>query len=447
MIKIAFIGAGSQSFGPRMIRDVLLSEPLARVGVELVLMDTVADHLTNNGAYAQYVRDQLKRQTLLSITTDVRQALDGAAFVICAIERDRWARWSEDFHIPRLHGSSQIFGENGGPGGIFHALRNIGPMLEIATAMSALCPQAWLLNFSNPEHKLCEAISRATRIRSLALCHGVFMGMHQISMMLGIPLEELDTAACGLNHFTWFQRIVHKRTGEDLYPLLRAKEREADWLCQWHELALGRILFRRFGLWPSPGGNHYGEYIRWAHEFVPAEAQFFYDPRDGHPWHTGDIPTWHYTIDKADTARAWGRPQPPAARPLNAEPLTPSAELAVPIIEAVGLGLARHLEAVTIVNNGAMPDMPVDAAVEVPAQADAGGVHPCRMAPMPEAIAAMLRLQTSINKLTVEAFLERSKEKLLQALLLDPTVDSYRGAVAMMEALLDVQKDYLPTFA
>lgn len=445
-MKIAVVGAGSRSFGPAMVRDILLSDPLNEAGVELVLMDKVGERLGEIEDYAHCVSKQLGRKAVLSTTTDIEQALTGASFVITAIEVNRFLYWSQDFHIPRKHGFRQVFGENGGPGGLFHALRNFGPMLEIARAMERLCPQALLLNFTNPEHKVCEAVTRLTSVPCIGLCHGVFMGIHQIARILGMPPEDLETAACGINHFTWFQVIRDRKSGEDLYPRLRAAEREGDWLSDWHEIGLARILFRRFGLWPSCAANHYGEYLRWAEEFVASELQYFYDPADGHPWETGVIPEFVYSLSGDKTTRPWRKPEQPSAN-LKAAPLKPSGELAVPIMEALHCGLPRHIEAVNVPNNGAIPNLAPDMIVEVPAEADASGLHPCQMEPLSEGIAALLRVQGSIHKLLVEAYAERSKDKLIQAFLLEPTVDSYRRAVECIDEMIALQQLLLPEFS
>lgn len=444
-VKITLIGAGSRSFGPATVRDVLLSEVLAECTIELVLMDKVREPLVDIERYAQCVREQTGREAQITATTDLEAALKEADFVVVAIEVNRYLYWSQDFHIPRHYGFRQVFGENGGPGGLFHALRNMGPTIEIARAMERLCPEALLLNYTNPEHKLCEAISRLTSVQAVGLCHGVFMGQRQVAHILDMPVEALETAACGMNHFTWFQTIRDRRTGEDLYPRLRQAEREGDWLSDWHEIGLARVLFRRFGLWPSPAANHYGEYFRWADEFVASAVQYFYDPADGHPWETGMTPEFVYSLSGDKTTRPWRRPEAEPQR-LEDAPLKASGELAVPIMEALACGVTRDLAAINVPNHGAIPNLSDDMVVEIPAVADARGLHRCQMEPLPEGIAAMLRLQGSIHHLLVEAFAERSKSMLLQALLLDPTVDSYRRAVQLLEDMLRLQRDLLPEF-
>ena len=443
--KIAIIGAGSRSFGFSTVRDVLLSDSVCDAGVELSLMDIQPNHLPEVLKRATSVSEKLDRRAKIGATTDLREALDGADFVVAAVEIDRYLYWSMDFHVPRKYGFNQVYGENGGPGGIFHALRNMGPVVKIAKNMEELCPDALLLNFTNPEQKLCEAVSRLTSIKAYGLCHGVAGGRAQLSHILGVPVENLDTAACGMNHCTWFQVIRDKATGEDLYPRLREMEKQGDWLSDWHELALGRILLRRFGLWPSPGTNHYGEYIRWASEFMSPEMQYFYDPADGHPWDTGIVPDLVYTVDRIDTKRPWiaTRHEPLTEREQE-DKLEKSGEQAVPIMEGVACDIERDIDAVNLPNRGSIPNLPENMVVELPAKADGGGVHPLQMKALPEAIAALLRTQASIQQLIVEAYAEGSKDKLLQAILLDPVIDSYRGAVQMMEEMIGLQKELLP---
>ena len=443
-VKIALIGAGSGSFGPGTVRDVLLSQPLRECNVELVLMDIVQEPLDRSADYARWAKEQLGHDAPVIATTDLPEALEGADFVVAAIEVDRYFYWSQDFHVPRTHGFRQVFGENGGPGGIFHALRNMGPMVDIARAMEQLCPDAILLNFTNPEHKLCEAVTRLTSIAAVGLCHGYFMGLRQIAGMLGMETGDLDCVACGMNHFTWFQTVRDRRTGENLYPRLREAERDGDWLADWHEMALARVLFRRFGLWPSPAPNHYGEYIGWADEFVASEMQFFYDPADGHPRQTGDVPEFVYSLTGNPHRRPWRRGADTVPDPKRA-PLEPSGELAVSIMESLACGVPHELPAVNVPNRGAIPNLPDDMVVEVPAVADADGLRSCQCDPLPDPVAALLRIQGTIHRLIVEAFAERSKAKLLQAVLLDPTVNSYRRAVEMVDEMLHLQSDILPS--
>lgn len=446
-LKIALVGAGSREFGPATLRDILLSDTLTGEDLEVTLMDLNEESLHAVETYARELARVLDRRVTLSSTTDLDEALERAAFVVTAIEIRRYFYWAQDFHVPRLHGFRQIYGENGGPGGLFHALRNMGPTLDVARAMQRRCPDAWLLNYTNPLTKLCEAVTRLSTIRTVGLCHGVFHAKKQLSEILDVPLGDIEAYASGLNHFTWFESIRHRVTGEDLYPRLREREREAQWLGQWDEIALSRILLRTFGLYPSPGANHIGEYIRWAEEFLGSSVlQFFYDPVDGHPWDTGRVPTWIYNLHEGLVDRELF-PEPderPLVLRVDPDRIEPSGELAIPIIEGIFCGKEAELAAINVPNEGQVPGMPLGSVVETPATVGSDGLRPRQMAALPEGILALIRRQTSINALLVDAFESGSRAKLLQALLLEPTTQSYRSAVTLLNRMCDLQADVLP---
>lgn len=452
-LKIVLVGAGSREFGPASINDVLLSDALCAQDLDLVLMDVSAKTLPEHQAYAEKVARQFHRTLKISHTTDLDEALDGADYVITAIEIRRYFYWAQDFHIPRKYGFRQIYGENGGPGGLFHALRNMGPSLKIAKAMERNCPDAILLNYTNPLTKLSEAFNRLSKVKMIGLCHGVFYGKKQLCQLLEMEMNELDAYATGLNHITWFQSIRHKQTGEDLYPLLKEKERAAHWLADWDDIALSRTLMRVFGMYPSPGANHVGEYIRWAEEFLGSSAlQFFYDPAEGHPWETGKTPTWIYNLNDHPTdtslfAGAEAGTMVASRTEQKKEELKepcPSGELAIPIIEGLFCGIEHELAAINISNAGYLPGFERDTIVEVPAVVNKNGLQPMVMDRLPEGILAMLRSQASINKLLVEAYEEQSRNKLLQAVLLDPTTNSYRQSVDLVNEMCKLQAEVLP---
>ncbi len=448
-VNVVLIGAGSREFGPATIRDLLLSDALAAEGLEITLMDIDPDTVRASEEYANRLLQKLGRKARLRSTTALDEALAGAQFVVSAIEVRRYHYWAQDFHVPRKYGFRQIYGENGGPGGLFHALRNMGPTVEIARQMTRTCPDALLLNYTNPLTKLCEAVSRLSDVRLIGLCHGVFQGMRQVARFLEMPVEDLSARASGLNHITWFQELRHAGTDEDLYPRLRAAERQAHWLSEWDEIALSRILFRTYGLFPSPGANHIGEYIGWASEFLAsAQMQFFYDRRDGDPWKTERVPTWIYNLDAHPTDTPLYPSEPIEAispgSAASSDDAQPSGELAIPIIESLAAGVRHHLNAINVRNDGYVPGLPTASIVEVPASSDDAGVRPQTMPRLPEGVLALLRTQTTINELLVEAYRGRNREALLQAVLLDPVVDSYHRAVDMVNELCDLQKDVLP---
>ena len=453
--KIALIGAGSQTFGEPIISRITASNVITSDGLDLTLMDIKSEHLGAIRDFTQNRYDSLGIRGTVAATTSLDDALQDANVVITAIEVERYLYWSQDFHIPRSHGFNQVYGENGEIGGIFHALRNIPPMLEIARAMERICPEALLLNFTNPEHKLCEAINRLTSIRTVGICPGVFMGRMQIAAFLGMKESDLDTQACGMNHFTWFTRVRDRRSGADLYQELARRERESASLYDWNEIGLGRILFRRYGLWPSPAANHYAEYLGWAKEFVAENLQYYFDPAEEDPWsaqHRSSssraipVPEFIYTINRADTETL----QPNGAKEkvhgedegVDVDSL--GGDLAVSIIEGYHFGEEREVLAGNIPNEGAIENLPDDMVVELPFTAKRGMLERHDCGNLPEEIAAVIRTHGTIHNLIVETVSERSREKLLHAILLDPVVDSYSRAVHMMDAMLAQQKEILP---
>ena len=447
-LRIAYIGAGSQTFGPPVVEHVFGSELLLSRGITLVMMDRKSEHLVDITRYAQDKAAQLAELPKVEATTELETALRYADFVICSIEVERFYYWSQDYHIPRRFGFNQVYGENGEIGGLFHALRNMTPMLEIARAMERLCPNAVLLNFSNPEHKLCEAITRLTDVRTIGLCPGVYLGRRQIADILERPVESLDTAACGINHFTWFMSIKDAASGEDLYPALRARDLEGDELSHWHEIGLGRILFRRYGLWPSPGANHYAEYLHWAKAYVADNLQYYYDPARGTVWDDAPTPEFVYSIERVDPKRPWTKQKKHKIHGedegMDVDAI--GAGMAVMIMEGLTCDVTRTLFSMNVPNNGAIPGLDSETVVEVPATVTRDGIAPHSMPPLPEAITTTIRLHAGIHKLLVEAFQKESRDALLQAVLLDPTANDYLRAVEMVNMFLRLQADRLPNF-
>jgi len=453
-LKITIVGAGSISFSKSTIGDIVLSDALNDMyEIDLWLMDIVPEHLTDVEDYARTAMNSSDRHGAVTSTTELKPALDGADFVVTAIEVNRYHYWSQDFLIPRKYGFAQIYGENGGPGGTFHTLRNLGPLLEIANTMQEMCPDAWMINYSNPEAKLIQAIATLSKTKAVGMCRGVFMGRDQVSRLLEIPVEEIETTACGLNHFSWLQTIKHKETGEDLYPLLREKEAQAHWLASWDELALNRLLLRTFGLWPYPGTNHAGEYLRWSPQLMAcANMNYFYDPAVENPWETDNIPTYIYDLkgNPIDTPLFGSEdvkqiyPKSELRENQKAGEIIPSGEEGILIMEGIACGVERELATVNMPNKGAIPGLPNEMVVEVPAVADDDGLHLKQMNRLPTGITAMLQLQGAIHQLVIEAYTEQSRKKLLQAVLIDPTVSNYHNAVAMINEMCELQKDMLP---
>lgn len=431
MTKIVLIGAGSVSFGPGTLSDLFGAYEALR-GSTIALVDINADALRVVEKVAQRMNAALGEPFTIQATTDRREALPGAQFVIIAVAVERNARWRLDWQIPIKHGAKHVLGENGGPGGLFHAMRNIPIVLSICRDIERLCPDALVLNFSNPEGRLCLAASRYTNCQFVGLCHGIGMAQAVISHALGIPTAEIDPKAAGLNHFTWILDLRHKTTGDDLYPAFRQAMAE-----KWEEVEhqvgwgvkLSRYLMETFGYWPSPSDDHVGEYLGYAWEYCGMDGYDF----DG--------------VDRNSEA-LWERLRRKAAgdEPVDDLLARRTGEIAVPIITGV-LGNTHQYElAVNVPNRGLIPNLPDWAIVEVPALIDATGVHGVPVGPLPEPIAAMCRTQVAVIDRVVEAGVHGDREAVLQALLLDPLITSISQAEAIRDELLAVHSDLLPQF-
>jgi len=448
-VKIAFIGAGSVCFCPATVVDILRNESFGQVDVEIFLMDIREEPMQLSKNFCEKIAARLGKKPRIKASTDLREAVSGADFVITAIEVERYHYWSQDFLIPRRYGFRQVYGENGGPGSMFHTLRNLPPLLEIARMMEKECPGAWLLNYTNPEAKLVEGISRLSKIKVVGLCHGEGMGHEQLGSLLQMPNERIGYRSVGLNHFGWFTKIWDKETNEDLYPKLKEAELKADPLAHWDEIALSRIMLRTYGLWPYPGANHIGEYIAWSDGFLAsAMAQFTHDPVVDKLWKSPENPLPHiysFSAGNPTDRPLFGKNDDNWKESFNPDgELHGSGEYGIPIAEAIFFDKPTEIGTVNVPNKGYAKDLPEGMVIELPALVDGKGIHPHQTDPLPTAIAQMISAQGAIHKLVIDAYEEQSRNKLLQAVLLDPTVSNYHNAVAMINEMCELQKDILP---
>jgi alpha-galactosidase len=367
--------------------------------------------------------------------TDRREALPGAAFVIISVAVQRNERWRLDFQIPLRHGVKQVLGENGGPGGLLHCARNIPIVLDICHDIEALCPEALVLNYTNPEGRICLAATRYTNLQFVGLCHGIGMAQTVWSGVLGLSPDEVDLKAAGLNHFTWVLDARHGDTGQDLYPSFRAKLAKMD--LQEIQLSpeysfgikLSRYLMDTYGCWPSCSDDHVGEYLSYAWEYCGLEG---YD----------------FDAANAGAERRWTRLRQQAAGSESIDDLLErrSGERAIPIIVGVLENTHQYELAVNVPNRTCIPNLPQWAVVEIPATVDALGVHGVHVGPLPEPIAAMCRTQIAVQDRAIEAAVHGDRTAALQALLLDPVVNSISQAEGILEEMLDVHRAFLPQF-
>lgn len=416
--KIVFLGAGSMSFGISMFRDLFSTRELD--GSTLCLVDTNPENLERMVRLAVLLNRRCGTNYTIEATADRRAAFQGAGFVINSIAIDRNRLWRQDFEVPKKYGIRHTLGENGGPGGLFFTMRTIPLILDITRDMEEICPDAFFLNFSNPESRIILALGRYSTIRSIGLCHGIFMAQHDVAKIMDLPPDQVDVWGAGLNHFQWLLSIRDRGTGADLYPRLREKEVLFDPAF----MPLTRRLFRAFGYWVSCSDDHMGEYVAYG-------------------WEGGEE-GYDFTADEAGRAELRQTIEAVlAGSPVPADWLTPSGERAIPVIAAILHNKKTLIEAGVVYNRGAIPNLPADLAVEVPVIADASGIHPASIDPLPGAIARLLMVQAGCQQLAVEAAVNGSRELALQALLIDPVINSSVAAEKILDELWEYNKPYI----
>ncbi len=447
--KIVLIGAGSAMFGLGSVGNIFKNKALQ--GSTVVLHDINPQALSKVERIARrYMEDNQLQYTLVA-TTSRQEALRGADFCILAIEiGNRYELWEQDWKIPLQYGIHQVYGENGGPGGLFHSLRIIPPILEICSDIQKLCPEAYLFNLSNPMTRICLAISRKfPELKVVGLCHEVVSLMEHLPKILNTPWKNLQIKAGGLNHFSVLLEAIYKDTDKDAYPEIRAKapayferlpeqsyenlgamkemldaargsgERLPSRQHIWAERELFKVILEKFGLLPITTDSHVGEYIQWAHSVVD---------------HKGILDFYNFY-------KKWCLEQVPESRIKGTLEIEYWRE--IPIIEGILTDSHQEELAVNIPNNGLIENLTSEMVVEVPATVDKDGVHGVKLGKLPRGFAGLLNNQVAVNDLTVEAVLAGSRELALQALLVDPVVDHVAAAEAALDAILEYQQDYL----
>ena len=429
--KIVLIGAGSHAFGLMTLRDLMLTPELR--GSRVALVDIAADKLDRMARLARRMNHTWNAHLDISSTTDRCEALPGADFVVTAIERKHYEMWRLDIEIPLRCGTRHLYGENGGPGGMFHTFRQVPPMLEIARDMERLCPDAWLVNMSNPESRLCLALNRYTRVKNVGVCLGAYITQNNLATtVLGRPQEDIDIKVAGINHCHWVMEVRDARTGEDLYPEIRRRIQAVDPAWQ----PLSRECLRRFGYFPGPADTHVGEYLSWGWQFMP-------------PGYTD----WIFEGDEQAAER-----EARIEQLANATgPLT-DADLSDLLIEGglrwqtvdIILSLLdngnRYILSLNVPNDGYISNLKRDAIVEIPAIVGAGRIYGLGMGELPPAIAALMELQLRIMDLVVEAAVTGNRQAALEALIIDPTVPDPATAEKILDRMLVEEAELLPQF-
>jgi len=437
---VVLIGAGSVSFTRGLVGDLVLRGE----ETDLRLVDIDPDALTVAEGLARKMIEARKAPFTLRASTERRDVLPGATAVICTVGVGGRRAWEKDVFIPRKRGIFQPVGDSVMPGGTSRALRMIPAMVAVAEDALDLAPTALFFNYGNPMAPVCRAIRKATGANVVGLCHGVNHVGRYLAGQLGATPERVTYTAVGMNHLTWFTEV--RLDGEDAMPRLRevAKEKLARFQASQgpsveETSPFSWRLFLLFGAFPAVLDRH-------VTEFFP---QFF---RDGTYYGRRlGIDAYSFEATIAGGDRAYDEMQDHA---LSSRPLPPSYfdqfggehEQVIAIIDDVRRD-ARRVYSANLPNRGQVPNLPAEAILESPAMADGAGLRPIALPPLPPGVAGTLATRLQWVETVVEAALEGSRDKFIQALVLDGAVDSLETATALADELLAAQADYLPQFS
>ena len=426
--KIVVIGAGSLQFGLGSVGSVIHSEILD--GSTICLHDINEETLGLATQACQSAVESGKLNYTVESSLDRKEVLKNATFVINAIEippRFKLLRW--DFEFPMMWGSTQITGENGGPGGFFHSLRVIPPILDICEDIQKICPNAFFINYSNPMSRICLAIKRKfPNQKFVGLCHELGNNAHYIlPKILNTPMSNIEIKAGGLNHFGVVLEAKYRDTGRDAYPDIRQKGPAVlGRLAEKTDLSLIKFILETYDYYAYTTDNHYGEYMSWA-------------------WEVADLPHGREFWESYEVklAKSFNRIKRTIERGKGAKLVKVDGERAIPIIEGIITNDNHEEPSVNIPNDGIIMNLPQDLVVECPVIVNKDGLHGVPLGDYPKGLAALLRTQASVQDLVVEAILTKSKKIALQALLADPVINSTSQAKNILESMLKLQKKYI----
>jgi alpha-galactosidase len=440
--KIVLIGAGSAVFTRGLAADLIQAPDLGPWTLGLVDIDPEA--LETAQRLVERMVEARGADIALQASTDRRGVLPGADVVVTTVGVGGRRAWEADVLIPRQYGIYQPVGDTVMPGGISRAMRMIPALVDIARDVHALCPDACFINYSNPMAANCWAIRVATGVPVVGLCHGTFHVQRQLAGLLGVRPDEVSSLYAGLNHLTFIYDLRWK--GQDAWPLVRARLSEdaaspegmdarpsfaAENLFSWS-------LFEAYGAYPSANDRH-------VVEFFPERF-----PHGGYYGRTLGVDAYSFerTIAGGDRAYAAMRAQALGETPLDEAIFRRGPgehEQLVEILRCIWAD-ERQVFAANLPNRGAVPGLPADAILELPAVSTARGLRALQLLDFPETLTAILARKLSAIRLTVAAALEGNRRLFYEALLADGAVIDPAVAERLGEELLGAHRAHLPQF-
>ena len=422
-------------FATNLVGDILSYEALSDSRIRL--MDIDEHRLEQTHAVADAMVENEGLDATVEATTDRREALEGADYVLNMINVGGTGPFENEIRIPEKYGVKQAIGDTTGPGGVFRGLRTIPTILDIAADMEELCPDALLLNYTNPMAIVCKAVFEATDVDVVGLCHSVPHTAEAIAEYVDVPEAELDYWVAGINHMAFFLEASHD--GESVYPALREAYHDEE---TYRKDTVRFEMMRHFGLFPTESSHHMSEYVpyfRTDEETIEEMAGTNYAER---------METATYL--EGWKARSEDRDSPELDVDLSAVEVERSEEYAARLIHSLETDTPRRFNLNVPNHENAIQNLPADACVEVPVFADGTGIHPCSVGELPPEIAALDQRHTAVYRLAVEGALEGNREKVHRAIKLDPLTSAactLEEIHEMTEELIEANEAYLPDLA
>jgi len=437
MLKIAFIGAGSLGFTRDLVRD-LLTFPLLQ-DVTLALMDIDPERLDFAQRSVQRIIDMGKYPARVMATLDRVEALRDADFVLVTILSGSTEVWRYDIEIPKQYGIDINIGDTRGPSGIFRALRTIPVMLDIARDMERYCPNATLLNYTNPMAMLCRAIQRSSFIRMTGLCHSVQGTAMMLADWIGAPYNEITYTCAGLNHMAWY--LKYAWNGKDAYPLIRKAVTERPEV--YNEEIVRNEMFLHLDYYVTESSGHNSEYNAWFRKRPDLIEKYC---THGTGWNPGEyayILKEYQNAERTwkDEARQWFAEETPIE-------LERGEEYAAYIMNALEGGEPFHFNG-NVPNTGLVTNLTEGACVEVPVWVSRKGFEPVHVGALPPQCAALTNLTAQIEEMAVEGALTGDPRLVFQAIAYDPltsAVLSLAEIKQMVNQMFAQNKAFLPNF-
>ena len=436
MPKITFMGAGSTVFAKNVLGDCMLTPSLEESVIALYDID--AKRLDESYLMLSAINNNLGGKARIEKYCGVenrKDALRGANYVVNAIQVGGYDPCTiTDFEIPKKYGLKQTIADTLGIGGIFRALRTIPVMMDFAHDMEEVCPNAWFLNYTNPMAMLTGAIQRYTGVKTVGLCHsvqGCTKGLMKRVGMGDMYDDAVQWKIAGINHQAWLLEVT--KDGKDLYPEIK---RRAAALTEKHDNMVRLEIMKRFGYYVTESSEHNAEYMPFfIKDKYPELIDRFNIPLDEYPRRCiKQIADWEKRRDE-----------------LTKDPTlshTRTTEYASYIMEAMETNKPFKIGG-NVLNNGLITNLPRNACVEVPCLVDASGVTPCYIGDLPEQCAAMNRTNINVQLLTIEAAMTLKKDRIYQAAMMDPHLQSELSIddiVAMCDDLIVAHKGWIPEF-